>query len=202
MLGLNYTNLVDPILRRLRSQVPGFAGMPAGCTVLDVCCGTGTQVYEYAAQGLKATGLDISPEMLNLARRGGSRKFEYEPSFFLADAACMPFEDSMFDYVSITLALHDKDRMLQDVIIEEMKRVVKRGGGLVLVDYHHPPPRNIFGVITKLIEFMAGGEHSRNYASYMKNSGLENIICRHGLAREKEQIIKSGLLRLVFCRRA
>lgn len=202
MLGLNYTNLVDPILRHLRSQVPGFAGMPAGQSVLDVCCGTGAQVYEYAARGLKATGLDISSEMLNMRRRPQGEAFDYEPSFYLADAACMPFEDNLFDYVSVTLALHDKDDALQDSIISETMRVVKKGGGLVLMDYNAPASPSILGLLVKVIEFVAGGDHMRNYSSYMKKTGLRAILSRHALTVEKTQVLKSGIFRMVLCRPA
>jgi ubiquinone/menaquinone biosynthesis C-methylase UbiE len=199
LLRLNYANLVDPLLRRLRAQVPQFAGMPAGSSVLDVCCGTGAQVLEYAACGLRAHGLDINPDMLALARRGDKREFEYEPCLYLADAACMPFKDSLFDYASITLALHDKDEVLQDGILSEMKRVVNNKGRLVLVDYTAPAPRSVMGTLVRVIEHVAGGEHARNYMSFIKRAGLDAILARHSLRIEKTQVVSSGLFRMVLC---
>ncbi len=199
MPKLNYPHLVDPVLLRLRAQVPEFAGMPAGGSVLDVCCGTGAQVYEYAARGMVAHGLDISPEMLGLARRNGAPQFKYQPTFHLADAACMLFKDNLFDYVSITLALHDKNAVLQDSIVGEMKRVVKKGGSLILVDYNAPAPRNIAGLLVRTIEFAAGGDYARNYSSYLKMAGLRGILSRHSLTAEKVRAIKSAVFCMVSC---
>ena len=67
MFLLNYSNLVDPLLRGIRDFAPAFAGMTVGDKVLDVCCGTGAQVIRYGLYGIEAIGIDNDPKMINLA---------------------------------------------------------------------------------------------------------------------------------------
>jgi ubiquinone/menaquinone biosynthesis C-methylase UbiE len=74
MFMFNYETLVDPLLRDLRKCTPEFSGMKVGDKVLDVCCGTGAQVFEYGRRGIIATGIDISPNMLNIATRNIRRQ--------------------------------------------------------------------------------------------------------------------------------
>src|SRR5205823_11858570 len=45
------------------------AGIAAGMTVLDVCCGTGVVTAAAARHGARAVGVDFSPAMLNQARQ-------------------------------------------------------------------------------------------------------------------------------------
>jgi ubiquinone/menaquinone biosynthesis C-methylase UbiE len=70
VLNINYATVIDPILREVRQYLPAFAGMKTGDSVLDVCCGSGVQVYEYLRKGLAAQGVDNNnKQMLDLARR-------------------------------------------------------------------------------------------------------------------------------------
>ncbi|MDD4877167.1 MAG: methyltransferase domain-containing protein [Dehalococcoidales bacterium] len=197
MPGLNYTTVADPIMRSVRRFTPVFACMRTGDRVLDVCCGTGAQVYEYAVLGLQAVGIDISPHMLGLSRYY-SEKFEGSNlSFQTADAASLPFDDAGFDFASISLALHEKETVLQSQIIFEMKRVVKPGGSLIFIDFTCPLPDNIFSFAIKSVEFLAGSEHHRNFREYMKRGGLEEILMQTGLKKIKQAYLKAGNIMLV-----
>ena len=64
---LSYENVIDPLLRDVRQLTPDFAGMQPGQRVLDVCCGTGEQVFEYGRRGIIANGIDSSRDMLMVA---------------------------------------------------------------------------------------------------------------------------------------
>ena len=74
MFLLNYSTIIDPLLKDVRLYVPKFAGMKAGDRVLDICCGTGDQVFHYAEKGIVATGVDINPKMLEVAIRNKKRQ--------------------------------------------------------------------------------------------------------------------------------
>ena len=69
MFLFNYSTLIDPLLQDIRIYVPKFSGMEKGDRVLDVCCGTGDQVFYYAKMGIEATGVDLNPEMIKVAER-------------------------------------------------------------------------------------------------------------------------------------
>ncbi|RJO61746.1 MAG: methyltransferase domain-containing protein [Dehalococcoidia bacterium] len=197
MFSINYATIVDPVLRGVRRYVPDFAGMKAGDSVLDVCCGSGAQVYEYTRRGLVATGLDNSQEMFALAEKyyknGASGA-----SFKLGDAAHLPFADGSFDFTSISMALHDKDFTIANMIVSEMKRVTRPGGMLVFVDYSVPLPRSVTGCFIRAIEFMAGGEHFRNFRCYMKNGGMRRAMEINGLKVVKETRVKNGNITLLL----
>jgi len=194
MFMFNYETLVDPLLRDLRKFTPEFSGMKAGDKVIDVCCGTGAQVLEYGRRGIVAIGIDISPGMLKIAARNRIRYKAINVSFQLADAANIPFPDGYFDYASISLGLHDKEKPVRYQIISEMKRVVKQAGALILIDYQVPLPGNVWAASARAIEFLAGGPHYQGFKDYLANGGLEDIVKNHGLREECRTYHKSGLL--------
>jgi len=190
----NYETLVDPLLRDIRKYIPEFSGMRAGDKVVDVCCGTGAQVLEYGRRGIVATGIDISPSMLKIATRNIRRQKAVNVSFQLADATSLPFLDGYFDYASISLGLHDKEKPIRYQIISEMKRVIKQDGALILIDFQVPLPRNVWAVSARAIEFLAGGSHYQGFRDYLANGGLEDILKNHGLQEECRTYLKNGLL--------
>src|SRR5690348_12148003 len=74
--------------------------IPAGCQLLDVACGGWGQVALWAARdGVNATGVDISS---NLIQRAQARaKAEGLSAHFMeGDAEALPFEDASFDVVT------------------------------------------------------------------------------------------------------
>ncbi len=194
MFMFNYETLVDPLLRDLRKFTPEFSGMKAGDKVIDVCCGTGAQVLEYERHGIIATGIDSSQGMLKIAIRNRMRLKAVNVSFQLADATNLPFPDGYFDYATISLGLHDKEKPIRYKIISEMKRIVKQDGALILVDFQVPLPRNAWAVFARAIEFLAGGSHYQGFRDYLASGGLEDILKNHGLREECRTYLKSGLM--------
>ena len=194
MILFNYETLIDPLLRNIRKFTPDFAGMKAGDRVLDVCCGTGEQVFEYGRRGIITSGIDSSQEMLKTALRKRLRQKSGNVQFKLADAANLPFPDGYYDYASISFGLHDKERLIRDQVISEMKRVVKLEGALILIDFQVPLPRNVWAAFARTIEFLAGGSHYRGFKDYLRNGGLEGIIMNHHLREHSRTYLKSGLI--------
>ena len=190
----NYETLVDPLLRNLRKFTPEFSGMKAGDKVIDVCCGTGAQVFEYGRHGVIATGIDSSRDMLKIATRNRMRQKAVNVSFQLADATNLPFPDGYFDYATVSFGLHDKEKPIRYQIISEMKRIVKQDGALILIDYQVPLPRNAWAVFARVIEFLAGGSHYRGFKDYLANGGLDDILKNHALREEYRTYLKSGLI--------
>jgi ubiquinone/menaquinone biosynthesis C-methylase UbiE len=194
MFMFNYETLVDPLLRDLRKFTPEFSGVKAGDKVIDVCCGTGAQVLEYGRRGIIAIGIDSSQGMLKIATRNRMRQKAVNVSFQLADATNLPFPDSYFDYATVSLGLHDKEKPIRYQIISEMKRVVKQDGALILIDYRVPLPMNVWAASARAIEFLAGGSHYQGFKDYLANGGIEDILKNHGLREECRTYLKSGLL--------
>jgi ubiquinone/menaquinone biosynthesis C-methylase UbiE len=194
MLILNYENLIDPLLKSIRESIPEFAGMKAGDRTLDICCGTGAQVLEYGRRGIIASGIDNSPEMLATALRKKRRQQPESVEFQLADATSLPFPDGYYDHVSISFGLHDKERIIRDQVVTEMKRVVKTGGALIFIDYRVPLPGNAWAVFARAIEYFAGGSHYRGFKDFLGNGGLDGIVRNHHLREHSRTSLKSGLV--------
>ncbi len=195
MLFLNYSTLIDPLLRGIRLHTIYFSGMKAGDMVLDVCCGTGDQAFYYAGAGIMATGIDLDPNMLKLA--GRDKRKRDNVSFQRADACYMPFKDNSFDYASISFALHEKERAARDKIIAEMKRVVRKGGALIFLDFQVPLPNTLFSRLVRVLEFFAGRNHHRCFRDYLAQGGLEVLLARNRLAEAGRDYLNDGLITII-----
>ena len=93
-----------------------------GERVLEIGCGTGADLLQFAKHGAIATGIDVTPGHLKLARERIGNTAEV----LSADATDLPFEDASFDYVYSHGVLHHVDRPRRAV--EEIFRVLRPGG--------------------------------------------------------------------------
>lgn len=98
---------------------------------LEVAIGTGLNLPHYPP-GVRVTGIDLTPEMLAVARR---RSADLGRSVDLTegDAQALPFADSTFDTVICTYAMCSVPDERATVL--EMQRVLKPGGRLILLDH-------------------------------------------------------------------
>lgn len=81
--------------------------------------------------GLSITGVDISEKMLTVA--GTKHTLSPNLTFLQAKASNLPFESEKFDAVVCANCFHYFDQPGQTLV--EMKRVLKKGGRLVLLDW-------------------------------------------------------------------
>ena len=100
-------------------------GVAEGESVLDVACGTGNATIPAAKAGARATGLDITPELLDGARRRASDA-GVEIDWVEGDAENLPFDDGSFDVVLSTFGcMFAPDH---GATAAEIARVVRPGG--------------------------------------------------------------------------
>jgi SAM-dependent methyltransferase len=90
---------------------------------LDVACGTGQSSLALKAICENITGIDVSPEMLEFARKNP------EIEFLESGAENLPFEDSSFDLLTVSNAFHWFDRSR---FLSEANRVLVPGGWLIM----------------------------------------------------------------------
>jgi SAM-dependent methyltransferase len=96
-----------------------------GDEVLDVACGTGNAAIPAAERGATVTGLDITPELLEDARRNAADA-GVEATFVEGDAEDLPFEDGSFDVVVSTFGCMFAPR--HEAAAAEIARVLRPGG--------------------------------------------------------------------------
>jgi ubiquinone/menaquinone biosynthesis C-methylase UbiE len=97
-----------------------------GTSVGDVGCGTGRLAPYFAARGLSPRGVDLSPEMIRVARRDHA-----DFVFQVADARELPFEDASLAGVVCWYSLMFLAPSDRPAAFKELARVVKPGGYLV-----------------------------------------------------------------------
>ena len=121
--------------RRWRRLVADALEVRAGQRILDLAAGTGTSAAAMVSRGAEVVACDFSLGMLQVGR---SRLPEMR--FVAGDAMALPFADDSFDAVTISFGL----RNIQDpgLGLQEMRRVVKPGGRLVICEFSTPtwPP--------------------------------------------------------------
>jgi ubiquinone/menaquinone biosynthesis C-methylase UbiE len=183
---LFYSMAVDRVMLGIRRYVPEFSGMKPGDKVLDVCCGTGAQVFLYARRGVISWGIDADSRMIEFAERRKARLGLGNTHFQRASAMNLPFKDASFDHASLSMGLHEKEGSSRERIIGEMRRVVKKNGTLVFVDYRVPYPRGTYPRVARVVERIAGKEHFGLFRAFLRDGGLDALLRRHHL-REDER---------------
>jgi SAM-dependent methyltransferase len=110
-------------------QLVESAGIEPGQDVLDVGCGTGNATIPAAKLAARATGLDFSPGLIEIARELGADAM-VEVDWIVGDAQDMPFEDDSFDRViSIFGHMFAPDHR---AAAEELKRASRPGGRIAI----------------------------------------------------------------------
>lgn len=118
-------------LYHLLRLVP-FDGMK-GRKVLDVGCGAGVDLLRFAKGGALATGVDISPNAIDLARANAAHQ-GLDVELQVADAEHLPFADGTFDLVfahGVIQYSSDTQR-----VVDECRRVLKPGGQAIFQAYN------------------------------------------------------------------
>jgi ubiquinone/menaquinone biosynthesis C-methylase UbiE len=128
-----------------RERIVSLAGLQRGHSVLDVGCGTGTLAIAASRRvggDGSVYGVDPSPEMIARAERKAV-KARVPVVFMRAAAEQMPFEDGRFDVVLSTLMLHHLPRNARELCAREVRRVLKPGGRVLVVDFGAPSQRGL-----------------------------------------------------------
>jgi len=197
VLLFNYSTIIDPILKEVRICVAGLSGVKAGDRVLDVCCGTGDQVFHYTQKGAIAIGVDQKPNMIELAEKNRKRRGFNHGTFRIASATELPFPDGYFDCASISLGLHEMERDERNRAVSEMKRAVKKEGALMFIDYLVPLPGNSFAYLIRAVEFLAGRHNYRCFRDYLAQGGLDQVLKETELTPQEESLLLSGNLQVI-----
>lgn len=104
--------------------------VPQNCeNALEIGCGTGAFARELAKRCKRVVAIDMSEEMIRVARKSaaGIENVEFE----LADAMAREFPQAQFDFVCSIATLHHLE---QSKLLVKMKGALKANGVLVVLD--------------------------------------------------------------------
>lgn len=168
-------------IKGLRAEACAHMNLAAGNKVLDLGCGIGGATFAIAditgPTGL-AAGLDISSAMIDVATRRANGRPGLE--FRVGDARAIPYPEGFFDAArSERVFLYLPDRL---AAIQEMKRVLKPGGRLCLMDTEIDSTaifsRNL-ALTRKMTSTVAASipnpNSARELPALVKQAGLRNI---------------------------
>ena len=158
--------------------------------ILDVCTGTGTQAFAFAKKGYEVVGIDLSEEMLQVAKK----KSKYgNVRFVMADATKMPFENDYFDCACISFGLHEMPHEVRHQVLDEMRRVSEK---IIVVDYNIPKNR----LHRWLHVSFASLYESKYYRDFAKRD-LEELLREHDLKVVTEAYGLIDFVKIFVCER-
>jgi len=181
-------------------------GKLKGKKVLDLGCGTGRNSVKIAEKGAEVIGIDLSKEMLEIAREK-AEKFNLNIQFIEQDFSDkIKFKSEKFDVIICDLVFgHLKDTF---PVIKEMKRVLKKRGIIVITDLHPfawflPPGRKYDVFSAKKVksqgykhyiyemfrQFKKAGLNLLDIEEFIIDKKIENLCKKQGFSDKKGQVI-------------
>jgi demethylmenaquinone methyltransferase/2-methoxy-6-polyprenyl-1,4-benzoquinol methylase len=138
-------------------------------SLLDIATGTGDLVIELAKLDIdEIIGLDISPGMLEIARRKVKKKqLDDRINMMLGDSEALNFDNQTFDAVTIAFGVRNFENL--DLGLEEIYRVLKTNGTIVILETAIPKNQFIkrcYSFYTKTIMPSIGKIFSKDRSAY------------------------------------
>jgi len=121
-----------------------------GPQVLDLGCGTGNVTFRLAERGFQVTGVDLAPEMLDVARRKCSSAFS--PTWVEVSAVELVdhFKPASFDSIACVLVLSELYEDEQVEALRQCHQLLRSGGQLIVAD-EVPPATTARRVLHQLV---------------------------------------------------
>ena len=160
--------------------------------ILDAGVGTGRNIPFYPP-GAAVVGIDLSPQMLARARRRKER-LGSPVELIEMDATATGFPDAHFDFAVATFLFCVLDDADQLPGLSEMRRIVKPGGEIRIVEYAYsqrPLKRFVMRLWAPWVRFAYGATFDRDTERYVEDAGLRLVEKRFVF----EDIIKLLVLR-------
>ena len=141
-----YDAVFGMLLAPGRSRTVGLANQLPGQRVLEVGVGTGLSLPHYR-DDFRVTGIDVSPEMLDIARRRvAEQNLQNVEALLEMDAEQLSFSDNSFDLVIamyVASVVPDPKAM-----VAEIQRVCRPGGDILIVN-HFAEETGLRGVVER-----------------------------------------------------
>ena len=168
--------------QRRRRLVHEALGAQPGQRVLDIGCGPGFYVSDLVDRVGKAgvvVGVDVSADMLNLAKR--RCEGHANVAFHEASATALPVDDSSFDAaLSVQVLEYVTD---VNAALAEMRRVLRPGARVVLwdvdwstVSWHSDDPDRMSRVLRAWDAHLSHPSLPRTLAARLHAAGFESIV--------------------------
>jgi demethylmenaquinone methyltransferase/2-methoxy-6-polyprenyl-1,4-benzoquinol methylase len=174
--------------------------------ILDLATGTG----DFAIACLKLNpdkiiGMDISSGMLEVGKQKmKKRAFDHLIDMQLGDSENMPFEDAMFDAITVGFGVRNYENLEKG--LGEMLRILKPGGQAVILEFSKPkafPIKQLFGFYSKVLiplfgKYISKDERAYTYlpesvAAFPEGADFMNVLQKVGYHAHKQIRLSGGI---------
>lgn len=164
----------------IKARVVALTAAQPGEQVLDLGCGTGTLMEALAHQASEAilTGVDADPAILRLAL--ARIQAAHVPAQLVQGMShTLPFADAHFDVAVSTLFFHHLYPSAKRGTVQELKRVLRPGGRVVVADFGRARSRGR-RILFNLVRLLDGYANTRDHAAgtlaaYFREGGFSEV---------------------------
>ena len=188
--------------------------LPADPSLLDLATGTGDLIQILGQFGGQICGVDFCFPMLEQGvqkfRRGAGRP---EVTFLQGDALALPFRSEQFDLVTVAFGVRNFEKL--QVGLREIRRVLKRGGQLLVLEFGQPRVPvwgSLFRGYSKFVMPYVGGALTGNREAYeylpetSRNfpcgEAFEEVLQECGFAPSRSRSLSGGVAYIYSANRA
>jgi arsenite methyltransferase len=155
-----------------------FASLKPGEVVVDLGCGGGLDVFLAAAKvgpTGKAIGIDMTPDMLNLARANAEKVGHKNTEFHHATIDKMPLADGSIDCVISNCVINLAED--KPAVFREIARILKPGGRLAVSDIalKKPLPPELGNDLMAYVGCIAGAIMIDDYVAGLRDAGFDAV---------------------------
>jgi demethylmenaquinone methyltransferase/2-methoxy-6-polyprenyl-1,4-benzoquinol methylase len=144
--------------------------------ILEIATGTAKNIILLGEQKPKLgiIGIDLSEEMLNIARNRITKKKINNIELIKMDGIKIAFNDKTFEYIIISLLLHELIEDIANKILRECCRVLKHDGKILVLEWEKPQK-----IIQKILFFITTVFEPKAFKHFMKKD-LEKYFLNNG----------------------
>jgi len=157
------------LLRKWRVRLVALSGASPGADVLDTATGTGELAFVFEQHlGASGTiiGLDFCPEMLDVAKQKALQR-QSSVAWVIGDVLHLPYASKRFDIAAMAYGIRNVETPI--AALQELARVVKPGGVVLILETGSPPPglwRTLYSAYFKTVLPVIGGMISGHKGPY------------------------------------
>jgi ubiquinone/menaquinone biosynthesis C-methylase UbiE len=179
IVASGYHRFFEPVTGRVAEPLLVAAGVGPGARVLDVATGPGYVARAAAAMGASVVGLDISPEVVALAR-----SLNPDIEFVTGDAHQLPFAADSFDSVVANFLLPHLGDHLRS--FSDLVRVLRPNGRMAASTWDLPERSPLVGLIQEAVAIAGaspppGIPTAPSILQYSEDAGFTRLLEQSGL---------------------
>ena len=138
--------------QRWKQRLVDLARPASGMLALDLATGTGDIAFLLHDRAARTIGLDVTLRMIELAR--AKRPDSSAPQFIVGDMTALPFPSASMDMVTTGYGLRNVPDLA--TAIDEIYRVLRRGGQLLSLDFNRPSAAWLRGIYLLYLTVVGG----------------------------------------------